>query len=48
MTLIAKNIQASQAGVASHIALSDSDQLPQDSVLVFSVRTLLPQAFSRV
>jgi hypothetical protein len=46
-TLIAKNIQSSQAGVASHIALSDSDQLPQDAVLVFSIRTAAPQAFSR-
>ena len=48
VTLIAKSIQPSQAGVASHIALSDSDQLPQDSVLVFSVRTVMPQAFSRM
>jgi hypothetical protein len=47
VALVAKNIQASQSGVASHIALSDSDQLPQDSVLMFSVRTLLPDAFSR-
>ncbi len=47
VTLVAKNIQASQSGMASHIALSDSDQLPQDSVLVFSVRTVLPQVFSR-
>jgi len=47
VTLVAKNIQASQSGVASHIALSDSDQLPQDSVLIFSVRTLLPEVFSR-
>jgi hypothetical protein len=47
VTLIAKSIQPSQAGLASHIALSDSDQLPQDSVLVFSVRTVVPQAFSR-
>jgi hypothetical protein len=46
VTLIAKSIQPSQAGLASHIALSDSDQLPQDSVLVFSVRTGMPQAFS--
>jgi len=48
VALIAKSIQPSQAGVASHIALSDSDQLPQDSVLVFSVRTVMPQAFSRM
>lgn len=47
VTLIAKSIQPSQAGVASHIALSDSDQLPQDSELVFSVRAVMPQAFSR-
>jgi hypothetical protein len=47
VTLIAKSIQASQAGAASHIALSDSDQLPQDSVLMFSVRTLLPEVFAR-
>ncbi|HTB68887.1 MAG TPA: hypothetical protein VK727_21885 [Steroidobacteraceae bacterium] len=47
VTLIAKSIQPSQAGLASHIALSDSDQLPQDSVLAFSVRTVMPQAFSR-
>ena len=46
VTLVAKSIQPSQAGMASHIALSDSDQLPQDSVLVFSVRTVMPQAFS--
>jgi hypothetical protein len=46
VTLIAKSIQASQAGVASHIALSDSDQLPQDSLLMFSVRTLLPEVFT--
>ncbi len=46
-TLIAKNIQGSQAGVASHIALSDSDQLPQDAVLVFSIRTAETQSFSR-
>ena len=46
-TLIAKNIQASQAGTASHIALSDSDQLPQDAVLAFSIRTAAPQSFSR-
>jgi hypothetical protein len=47
VTLVAKNIQASQSGVASHIALSDAEQLPQDSVLVFSIRTTLPEAFSR-
>ncbi len=47
VTLVAKNIQASQSGVASHIALSDSDQLPQDSVLMFSIRTVLPEVFSR-
>jgi hypothetical protein len=47
VTLVAKNIQASQSGVASHIALSDSDQLPQDSVLIFSIRTTLPEVFSR-
>ena len=47
VTLVAKNIQPSQSGVASHIALSDSDQLPQDSVLMFSVRTLVPEVFSR-
>jgi hypothetical protein len=47
VTLIAKSIQPSQAGLASHIALSDSDQLPQDSELVFSVRAVLPQAFTR-
>jgi hypothetical protein len=46
VTLIAKSIQPSQAGLASHIALSDSDQLPQDSVLVFSVRSVVPQAFT--
>jgi hypothetical protein len=47
VTLIAKSIQPSQAGLASHIALSDSDQLPQDSELVFSVRALMPPAFTR-
>ncbi len=47
VTLIAKSIQASQAGAASHIALSDSDQLPQDSLLMFSVRTLMPEVFAR-
>ncbi|HEY6454936.1 MAG TPA: hypothetical protein VIY90_06575 [Steroidobacteraceae bacterium] len=47
VTLIAKSIQPSQAGLASHIALSDSDQLPQDSVLAFSVRAVVPQIFSR-
>jgi hypothetical protein len=47
VALIAKSIQASQAGVASHIALSDSDQLPQDSLLVFSVRTVTPEIFTR-
>jgi hypothetical protein len=47
VTLIAKSIQASQAGVASHIALSDSEQLPQDSLLMFSVRTALPEVFAR-
>jgi hypothetical protein len=46
VTLIAKSIQASQAGAASHIALSNSDQLPQDSLLMFSVRTLLPEVFA--
>jgi hypothetical protein len=47
VTLVAKNIQPSRSGVGSHIALSDSDQLPQDSVLVFSIRTVLPEVFSR-
>jgi len=47
VTLVAKNIQPSRSGVASHIALSDSDQLPQDSALVFSIRTVLPEVFSR-
>jgi hypothetical protein len=47
VSLIAKNIQISQAGVASHIALSDSDQLPQDSQLLFSVRSVLPEVFAR-
>ena len=47
VTLVAKNIQPSQSGLASHIALSDAEQLPQDSVLVFSVRTVLPEVFSR-
>jgi len=47
VTLIAKSIQPSQAGMASHIALSDSDQLPQDSVLMFSIHTMLPETFSR-
>jgi hypothetical protein len=47
VTLVAKNIQASQSGVASHIALSDAEQLPQDSVLIFSIRTTLPEVFSR-
>jgi hypothetical protein len=45
--LIAKNIQASRSGMASHIALSDSDQLPQDSVLMFSIRAMVPESFSR-
>ncbi|HTV76890.1 MAG TPA: hypothetical protein VMF03_01430 [Steroidobacteraceae bacterium] len=47
VVLVAKNIQASQSGEASHIALSDSDQLPQDSVLMFSIRTMMPEVFSR-
>jgi hypothetical protein len=47
VTLVAKNIQPSRSGVDSHIALSDSDQLPQDSALVFSIRTVLPEVFSR-
>ncbi len=47
VTLIAKSIQPSQAGAASHIALSDSDQLPQDSELAFSVQSVIPQNFSR-
>jgi hypothetical protein len=48
VTLIAKSVQASQSGAASHIALSDSDQLPQDSLLMFSVRTVMPEVFARV
>jgi hypothetical protein len=47
VTLIAKSIQATQAGAASHIALSNSDQLPQDGLLMFSVRTVLPEVFAR-
>ena len=47
VTLVAKSIQLSQAGLASHIALSDSDQLPEDSVLMFSIRTVVPGTFSR-
>jgi hypothetical protein len=46
VTLIAKSVQPSQAGVASHIALSDSDQLPQDALLMFSVRTQVPEVFT--
>ena len=46
-TLIAKSIQISKSGLASHIALSDSDQLPQDSLLIFSVRTVTPEVFAR-
>ncbi|MGH8226821.1 MAG: hypothetical protein ACREU3_02770 [Steroidobacteraceae bacterium] len=50
VTLIGKSVQPAGAAPASHIELVDQDELPQNAVLVFSVRARspakLPQDFA--
>ena len=46
--LIAKSVQPSQSGAASHIQLSaDGDEVPNDARFAFSLRALSPTSFSR-
>ena len=45
--LIGKSVQPSQSSGASNIELANQDELPQDSVLTFSVRAQRPATFAR-
>jgi hypothetical protein len=45
VTLIGKNVQMSAAGSGSNIQLANTDELPQDAKLTFSVRTQSPLTF---
>jgi len=45
--LIAKSVQPSAGSAQSNIALTDSNELPQDARLIFSLRALTPAAFTR-
>jgi hypothetical protein len=46
-TLIGKSVQAAPGSVDHYIELADSNELPQDGTLTFSLRTQSPLAFSR-
>ena len=46
VTLLSKNVQPSPSLNTSNIQLADSGELPQDAILVFSLRTQSPTAFS--
>ena len=45
--LIGKNVLPSQALASSNLELANSDELPQEATLTFSVRSQYPAAFSR-
>ncbi len=47
VTLLGKSVQPSRSGGESNIQLADQDEVPQDAVLMFSVRAQTPGAFSR-
>ncbi|MGO9931437.1 MAG: hypothetical protein ACLPV8_06450 [Steroidobacteraceae bacterium] len=47
VALINKRVQPSASGDNSNITLVDPGELPQDATLIFSVRTVLPAAFSQ-
>ena len=46
VTLLSETVQPSPSIETSNIQLADSGELPQDSILVFSLRTQSPTAFS--
>ena len=46
VTLISETVQPSPSIEASNIQLADAGELPQDAILVFSLRTQSPTAFS--
>jgi hypothetical protein len=45
-TLLGMNVQPSQSGIESNIQLSHPDELPQDAVLTFSLRSQSPANFA--
>jgi hypothetical protein len=47
VSLIGKSVQASVPAVESNVQLTDPGQLPQDALLIFSVRAQSPAAFAR-
>jgi hypothetical protein len=47
VTLIGKSVRASRSGGDSNIQLGGQDEVPQDAVLMFSVRAQTPAVFSR-
>jgi hypothetical protein len=47
VTLINKSVQPSASNDKSNITLVDPGELPQDATLIFSVRAVLPTAFSQ-
>ncbi|MDE1922068.1 MAG: hypothetical protein KGI55_01470, partial [Gammaproteobacteria bacterium] len=47
VALLATNVQPSSADLASNVQLTDPGELPQDGVLVFSVRALTQADFGR-
>jgi hypothetical protein len=47
VSLIGKSVQPSRSGGDSNIQLAGQDEVPQDAVLMFSVRAQTPAAFSR-
>src|SRR6202012_2227113 len=46
-TLIGKSMQPAPSAAASNIELANTDELPQDGQLTFSVRAQYPPVFSR-
>ncbi len=47
VSLIGKSVQPSPPGIDSNIQLTDSGELPQDAILIFSIRAQSPPAFAR-
>jgi hypothetical protein len=45
VTLLGKNVQASRSSSDSNVSLADPGELPQDALLIFSMRTLSPARF---
>ena len=47
LALLGKNIQPDATGIPSAIQLEGHDELPQNAELAFSLKTQVPETFSR-